>query len=451
MRPIGGTVNHKPTGSCRDIRDLSDAGTPMTLHRPPASQRPDFVIEQVDSLLIVLPAGADAGFRPQSTLLGLSVARRIALSAERAGFDRTVLLAANADVGALRDLLDGAPGIIVPFLEAKPLPRARRIVVLPGNVLPDRKWLAELRDRPVAAGTMDFDPAHAGVIEMTPGDPQPPIAAFGDAAPLDTLARHFRSRTCDLSGRGSFLIEPSSAPVAAETWLLSGLVKETDGFMSRLVARPVSLALTRRLAGTRITANAMTVVSTLVGLASAPFFLSTSPGIQVIGGMLFAAHSIIDGCDGELARLRFTESRIGGLLDFWGDNLVHVAVFFCMAIGWSLSAGAAWPLILGAAAVIGTAGSAGLVHWRTMRRSVQAAAPVGPVFTSVAQSSESRMSNILDGLARRDFIYLVLVLSAFGKSAWFLVLAAIGAPVFFILLMWVAHAERNLKTRESHE
>ena len=28
----------------------------------------------------------------------------------------------------------------------------------------------------------------------------------------------------------------------------------------------------------------------------------------------------LDGCDGELARLKFKESRWGGLLDFWGDN-----------------------------------------------------------------------------------------------------------------------------------
>src|SRR2546426_3192414 len=37
------------------------------------------------------------------------------------------------------------------------------------------------------------------------------------------------------------------------------------------------------------------------------------------------AHSILDGCDGELARLKFQHSRWGAVLDFWCDNVVHVA------------------------------------------------------------------------------------------------------------------------------
>tara|TARA_S200000501_G_scaffold331971_1_gene334346 strand:+ start:130 stop:381 length:252 start_codon:yes stop_codon:yes gene_type:complete len=71
----------------------------------------------------------------------------------------------------------------------------------------------------------------------------------------------------------------------------------------------------------------------------------------------------------------------------------------------------------------------------------------GPLFTSIAQSSNTDISKLLDGLARRDFIYLVLLLSIFGKASWFLVLAAIGAPVFFLLLLWVAYSETKLKTQ----
>jgi hypothetical protein len=48
---------------------------------------------------------------------------------------------------------------------------------------------------------------------------------------------------------------------------------------------------------------------------------------------------------------------------------------------------------------------------------------------------------MLDSLSRRDFIYLVLLLSLFGKAAWFLTLAAIGAPIFFVMLLVVAAQE----------
>jgi phosphatidylglycerophosphate synthase len=119
-----------------------------------------------------------------------------------------------------------------------------------------------------------------------------------------------------------------------------------------------------------------------------------------MGALLFLAHSILDGCDGELARLKFQQSRLGGVLDFWGDNVVHAVIFGCMAAGWSLAAGAAWPLFLGAAAVFGTLGSAGFVFWRLMR----AKDGGGALFTSVSAEPERPLARLLDAASRRDFI-----------------------------------------------
>src|SRR6185295_18996866 len=100
----------------------------------------------------------------------------------------------------------------------------------------------------------------------------------------------------------------------AETWLLRSLVKQREGFMSRHFERRVSLALTSRLAPHRVTPNAMTLVSAAIGLASAPFFVSSRPSWQLTGALLLLAHSILDGCDGELARLKFLQSRRGAAL-----------------------------------------------------------------------------------------------------------------------------------------
>ena len=114
--------------------------------------------------------------------------------------------------------------------------------------------------------------------------------------------------------------------------------------MSRHFERKISLAITRRLALTRVTPDIMTVVSVGIGLLGAPFFLSASPVYQLVGALLFLTHSILDGCDGELARLKFMESPHGAILDFWGDNVVHVGVFACMAVGLSFAQDATWPL-----------------------------------------------------------------------------------------------------------
>ena len=224
------------------------------------------------------------------------------------------------------------------------------------------------------------------------------------------------------------VVETPADVRVAERRLLRTLVKDTDGFMARHVERPVSLQISRRLAQTAITPNQMSLISIVVGICGGPFFLSPRPSLQTIGALLFLAHSILDGCDGELARLKFQELRWGGVLDFWGDNVVHVVIFACMALGWSRSAVAAWPLLLGAAAVLGTLGSAGFVYWRLMRLKDDG----GALFTSVSATPERPLARLLDAASRRDFIYLVIILALIGKSNWFLLLAAVGGADLFL-------------------
>ena len=134
--------------------------------------------------------------------------------------------------------------------------------------------------------------------------------------------------------------------------------------------------------------------------------------------------------------MRFQESRFGGIIDYWGDNVVHIGVFACMAIGWSLSIGASWPLLLGAAAAFGNLGSAWFVYWRVMHTKKDS----GPLYTRSRLSLGKPSPECFDAASRRDFIYLVLFLALFGKSNWFLVLAAAGAPIFFLLLLFLAAA-----------
>ena len=224
---------------------------------------------------------------------------------------------------------------------------------------------------------------------------------------------------------------------------MQALVKDTDGFMARHVERPISLRISRLLAPTAITPNQMSLISMAVGLCGGPFFLSQRASLQTIGALMFLAHSILDGCDGELARLKFLESRWGGVLDFWGDNIVHVVIFACMAIGWSLSVAAVWPLWLGGMAVLGTLGSAGLVYWRLMRAKDDG----GVLFTSVSAEPERPLAQALDAASRRDFIYLVVLLALAGGSNWFLLMAALGAPIYFFLVLFLAVRERLVETR----
>ena len=269
--------------------------------------------------------------------------------------------------------------------------------------------------------------------------------AYDFAAVQDRLTRRFGPPAAIPAGIDPMVVMTSMDVRVAEQRLLRSLVKDTDGFMARHVERPISLQIVRRLASTAVTPNQITIASAAIGLFGAPFFLSEFWFWQTVGALLFLTHSIVDGCDGELARLKFQESRWGGVLDFWGDNVVHIVTFACMAAGWSLSVAALWPLLLGAAAALGNLGSAAFVYWRLMRIKDDS----GPLFTSVSTAPDNRLARLLDAASRRDFIYLVLILALFGKSNWFLLLAALGAPIFFILLVFLAVRERrpNISTR----
>jgi phosphatidylglycerophosphate synthase len=354
-------------------------------------------------------------------LLGLTLLRRMIRAARRSGFGDIIVLALNDEIDRLRPLVANEPTVtIAPVVPAGTGTVTARV---PVDLVAERNWLQQLAKEPRATGTRR---SQGTDIFLFTADATPEQIAAADPPPSGNpiLFETPPLRMSDDSDRNP-----------AEQRLLKALVKDSDGFMSVYFARPISISVSRRLAPLGVTPNQMTIVSGLIGLAAAPFFLSASPAIQIIGGLLFVAHSVLDGCDGELARLTFRESRLGGLLDFFSDNLVHVAIFTCMAIGWSLAEDASWPLLLGASAVLGTAGSASAVYWLTLRKKTSA----GPVYTSVSSApSSSGLTKVLDALSRRDFIYLVLVLSVFGKANWFLALTAIGAPVFLFLVLWTA-------------
>ena len=384
----------------------------------------------VPAATLWVSAPARDGVAPTTPLLGLPLARRVALSAFRAGFARVLFEAASGS--DLSGALSRTGAEVVPPSGPFPeIPPGRLVLLAPG-VIPQVAWLKSLLARPVETGVflLDADETVALVDSARGREVLAALAAKAPGVAWEAAAAGSPARAPLSSPAQAIVVRGRLDLPRAERWLLQSLVKETDGFFTRHFERPISLSITRRLAATRFSPNAMTILSVGVGLAGAALFLSSAAAFQFAGALLFVLQSILDDCDGELARVRFEESRFGGVLDFWGDNVVHSAVFGCLAIGWSRASGDPRPLLAGAAAIAGTLLSAGFVFRYAMR-----GAREGPQFTSVTSAPAGRLSRMADMLARRDFIYLVVLLSAFGKARWFLALAAFGAPLFFVLLV----------------
>ena len=351
---------------------------------------------------------------------GLPLVKRIALAGTRAGFGRVLVHGPHDDgalVGTWAQRLRAAGG--------KPPRSPLRVVLVPANIVPRPDWLRSLLEARVEPDTLYVDTSMAALIETE--EPDRVLAAASRCRHarelVATLREGFREEAWRFDSAGRFPLGEPGDVAGAEAWLLKSLIKPSEGFMSRHLERRISLALTRRLVSTGVTPNAMTLVSVAIGLLGAPCFLSSAPLVQLTGALLFLAHSILDGCDGELSRLNLLESRHGALLDFWGDNTVHVAVFACMAIGWSRSLAEPWPLVVGAVAVVSTLGAAATLS--------------GYGLESGRRDTESSWAaRVTEALANRDFIYLIVLLAAAGKAWWFLVLVASGTPIFALLCLW---------------
>ena len=403
---------------------------------PPVDSRP---VKPAAPILILVPA-PDASLHDGDTrVLGLGLMQRTVMAARCAGYSQIFFLAGDHTAPPGIAAIPNWSHLATAFVTSQPTP----LLIASASILSEVDRLERLAETQIEPAAWAAIP-HRIVMLAAAAVPDALAVLDAEGGAYDLtgvqhrLTRRFGSPAAIPVGIDPMVVVTSADIRIAERRLLRALVKDTDGFMARHVERPISLQISRCLAPTAVTPNQITMVSVAIGLFGAPFFLSVNWLWQTVGALLLLTHSIVDGCDGELARLKFQESRWGGVLDFWGDNIVHIAVFACMAAGWSLSAAATWPLFLGVAAVLGTLGSSAFVYLRLMRAKDDS----GPLFASVSMAPDQRLARLLDAMSRRDFIYLVLVLALFGKSNWIVILASVGAPIFFSLVIFLVVRER---------
>ena len=219
---------------------------------------------------------------------------------------------------------------------------------------------------------------------------------------------------------------------AAELKLYNSLKGEFEGFVDRFFNRKVSRWFTRIFLAIGLSPNVITILAALIGLVAAAGFGIGTYSAGIAAALLFQLSAVIDCCDGEVARLTFTESPFGAWLDIAMDNVVHMAIFAGIAVGSYLhmagSAGAWVPLALGSAAVLGNGLSFLLV---TRAQKIKSASE----WKTPVQAAWSDF--MLKNVASRDFSVIVLIFAAIGKLDWFLWMAAIGSMVFSLLMLWV--------------
>ena len=217
---------------------------------------------------------------------------------------------------------------------------------------------------------------------------------------------------------------------------MDGFSKDTDGFFARHFDRKISGVISRVLLKTPIRPNQITVFVTGLGIGAGWLMSRAGDTAKVQGALLFLLTSILDGCDGEVARAKKMISKMGGWLDLWGDNVVHVAVFYGLGLGLNKDTGLPIYITLGGVAVFGTILSASLASYQTWRKGQSSFTSVSGDVRDVAKSPawRRRLVQMSDALARRDFVYAVVVLAIIGRLSWFLWACAIGSVIYACVL-----------------
>jgi 1L-myo-inositol 1-phosphate cytidylyltransferase / CDP-L-myo-inositol myo-inositolphosphotransferase len=215
--------------------------------------------------------------------------------------------------------------------------------------------------------------------------------------------------------------------------LLADSGQNHDSPITRLLSRPVSQKMTRLLLNTKISPNQITIFSFAMGLGSAICFAGGTYMMSVLGGLFLLFSTWIDGADGEIARLKFMETEIGGKLDIICDNIVHFFVFG--AIGWGVSKtiGDKTYLYLGGMAAFASLASFILLGGIILKKNAGAT-------TTLAPSSEPSMA---EKLANRDFIHFLMLMALIDHLQVFIVIAAVGATIFTIYMVYLRLTEKS--------
>lgn len=269
------------------------------------------------------------------------------------------------------------------------------------------------------------DAGYAGAMLVPGGEAQAIVAALesdfatGDATRVASLAH---AECVRVDRRARFPIRTDKDLRAADAWQFELVNKPLDSFLCVYLYRPVARPLTRLFLRSPLSPNAITILSTLLGLVGCAIAATPSRKEHVLGMALLLLGGIVDACDGEVARLRLESSTLGGYLDAIGDDLSRIALLAAAGV----HVGYLYPNLpiawLTVGALVATLVSMVPIYWYCIFvlhssnwQDYTAVLGVGPGIhpqEGMPRSLGRRLGDWGTQIARRDFIDLAVLILA---------------------------------------
>lgn len=392
----------------------------------------------------------------------LPVILRSILGLQRAGATRVIVCVHPVDASTLRYTL-AATGRLpesVEWLEVAPSagnlasilgqlanePEQQRLLVIAGDtayypalfrdaVAYDRSDALALTSGGVPIGIWSLPPAIATRIEeqwVQPGGPQDIYAWLTEISSQRLEVQEDRWQP----------VITLADQAAAERKLNHWLTKPTDGIFAKLNRR-ISVPISRQLIKWPITPNTVSILTLGVGFASGVYFAMGGYWNTLFAALLSLWASILDGCDGEVARLKLLESDFGCWLETVCDYLYYLFIFSGMAIGLIRTVGpkfVVWAALLLFGAVA-TFLVTGLGRHRLAR-----GRPEQYLAIWQAQAEKRRENLVLrlgrqtEFMIRRCFLpWAILGFATLGLTNAVLIAAAIGANCAWLISLYSCH------------
>jgi len=130
-----------------------------------------------------------------------------------------------------------------------------------------------------------------------------------------------------------FDIDTSQDLLKAKNYLLNNSSsKINDGSISKYINRPISQWTTSKIIDYPLTPNQISIAVFFISVFSGLIISIEGYFFLLLGALLAQLSSILDGCDGEIARLKLLESKFGGwfdrVLDRYSDLFILMGLTF---------------------------------------------------------------------------------------------------------------------------
>jgi phosphatidylglycerophosphate synthase len=465
---VGAATGGAALALARRLRGLFWAGLGLAIY-PRAQQRgltsdaAESVTRPSDShsTLFYFPQDDDVAVAPSARLAGLAIAERVLRASLKAGYTRIVAWAPAArewrtgDVKRLRTIVKELGGQIIVAttdeewrVAIQPLQMLEPVTVIGAGTVVSYQLLSSAR--PLRAVSEEND----GIIDVPAGPDWPesgvlraPAAAAIDRERMLSELRSRRARALPLpsgldvsSGRARLALRIATGRdlAEAEQTIRRSSYKDTDAKVARFnrrISLPISIALIR----TPLTANQLSVILVAIGLYAAWLFSIGHYWTGVLGGFLSLAASVLDGCDGEIARLKYQESALGCWIETVGDYSYYIAIFIGLAIGAVRQT--QWEIFywFGATALAGMVLTFGLLIYLRSRLTAGQPERLHAIARARFKSEPTRWSRIIWRISfvatRAAMPYGIMAFSLVFALPAIVVLAAIGSNIYWVSLV----------------